>query len=129
MNSNSKIIFNFFPFVLSWNREESSLTSSLVIFQLGEIALCCCRRSEDGRGSVCRSAGAWTDLESVLHLPQPPPAPRRWFVCLWLCLLLMFKCVLNCWFLGKPQQCQEKLKMGCEMVGKGGERGVGCPEC
>lgn len=80
----------------------------------------------EGLSAGVQEPGLTCSLSCISH---NPPAPRRWFVCLWLCLLLMFKCVLNCWFLGKPQQCQEKLKMGCEMVGKGGERGVGCPEC
>lgn len=67
--------------------------------------------------------GLTWSLSCISYNSRPP------LVCLWLCLLLMFKCVLSCWFLGEPQQCQEKLKMGCEMVGKSGERGVGCPEC
>lgn len=95
-------------------------------FSVGETALCC-SRSEDGK-RVCCSAAASTALESVLHSLPTSETPVGLFVC-GCGLLLTFKCVLNCWFLGKPQQCQEKLKMGCEMVGKGGERGVGCPEC
>lgn len=71
------------------------------------------------------SAAGWTAYWSLSCIPCNP----HWLVCLWLCLLLTFKCALNCWFLGKPQQYRGKAKIGCEMVGKDGERGVGCPEC
>lgn len=89
--------------MLFGNREESSLTSQ-VMFQLGRQVFVGAVEGQK-MGEVLSAAG-WTEDWSLSCIPGNP----HWLVCLCLCLLLTFKCALNCWFLGKPQQYQEKLK-------------------